>query len=75
VLTDQVIDLMDERTDVAIRVGPMRASQLMVRKLGQSRMVVVAAPASPSTSRVIATSGLSSSMEPTCLCRLVAMLL
>jgi DNA-binding transcriptional LysR family regulator len=45
VLTDQVIDLMDERTDVAIRVGPMRASQLMARKLGQSRMVVVAAPA------------------------------
>jgi DNA-binding transcriptional LysR family regulator len=45
VLTDQVIDLMDERTDVAIRVGQMRASQLMARKLGQSRMVVVAAPA------------------------------
>ena len=45
VLTDQVIDLMDERADVAIRVGPMRSSQLMTRKLGQSRMVVVAAPA------------------------------
>ena len=45
VLTDQVVDLMDERADVAIRVGPMRASQLMARKLGQSRMVVVAAPA------------------------------
>lgn len=45
VLTDQVIDLMDERADVAIRVGPMRASQLMARKLGQSRMAVVAAPA------------------------------
>jgi DNA-binding transcriptional LysR family regulator len=44
VLTDQVIDLMDERADVAIRVGPMRASQLIARKLGQSRMVVVAAP-------------------------------
>ena len=43
VLTDQVIDLMDERADVAIRVGPMRASQLMARKLGQSRMVVVRA--------------------------------
>jgi DNA-binding transcriptional LysR family regulator len=45
VLTDQVIDLMDARTDIAIRVGPMRPSQLMARKLGQSRMVVVAAPA------------------------------
>jgi DNA-binding transcriptional LysR family regulator len=45
VLSDQVIDLMDERADVAIRVGAMRPSQLMARKLGQSRMVVVAAPA------------------------------
>ena len=44
-LTDRVIDLMDERADVAIRSGPMRPSQLMTRKLGQSRMAVVAAPA------------------------------
>ena len=44
-LTDQVIDLMDERADVAIRVGSMRPSQLIARKLGQSRMAVVAAPA------------------------------
>jgi DNA-binding transcriptional LysR family regulator len=35
-VTDQVIDLMDERADVAIRVGPMRPSQLMARKLGDS---------------------------------------
>ncbi|MDB5455753.1 MAG: LysR family transcriptional regulator [Caulobacter sp.] len=45
VLNDQVIDLMDQRADVAIRVGPMRASQLMARKLGDSPMAVVAAPA------------------------------
>jgi DNA-binding transcriptional LysR family regulator len=45
VLTDQVVDLMDARADVAIRVGPMRPSQLMARKLGQSGMAVVAAPA------------------------------
>jgi len=45
VLTDQVVDLMDVRADVAIRLGPMRSSQLMARKLGQSRMAVVAAPA------------------------------
>src|SRR4051794_11769648 len=45
VLPDQVIDLMDERADVAIRVGPMPPSQLMARKLGQSQMAVVAAPA------------------------------
>jgi len=44
-LTDRVIDLMDERSDVAIRVGSMRPSQLIARKLGESRMAVVAAPA------------------------------
>lgn len=43
--TDAVIDLMDERADVAIRVGPMRPSQLVARKLGQSVSAVVAAPA------------------------------
>jgi DNA-binding transcriptional LysR family regulator len=44
VLSDQVIDLMDERADVAIRVGPLASSSLMARKLGSSRMAVVAAP-------------------------------
>lgn len=44
VLTDQVVNLMDERADVAIRVGPMPASQLMARKLIETRMVVVASP-------------------------------
>ncbi|WP_342360846.1 LysR family transcriptional regulator [Terrarubrum flagellatum] len=44
VLTDLVIDLLNERADVAIRVGPMRESQLVARKLGQSRMAVVASP-------------------------------
>ena len=44
VLTDSVIDLMEERADVAIRAGPLRESRLVARKLGQSRMVVVAAP-------------------------------
>jgi DNA-binding transcriptional LysR family regulator len=44
VLTDQVVDLLEQRADVAIRVGPLRSSQLMARKLGESRMVVVAAP-------------------------------
>ena len=45
VLTDQVIDLMSEPADVAIRVGPLRPSQLMARKLGASRMALVASPA------------------------------
>jgi DNA-binding transcriptional LysR family regulator len=45
VLSDTVVDLLDARTDVAIRVGPLRASQLMARKLGESAMAVVASPA------------------------------
>ncbi|MDX8502556.1 LysR family transcriptional regulator [Mesorhizobium sp. VK4C] len=45
VLTDSVIDLMEERADIAIRAGPLRESRLVARKLGQSRMVVIAAPA------------------------------
>lgn len=44
VLSDQVIDLLDERADVAIRVGPMQPSQLLARRLGESRMAVVGAP-------------------------------
>jgi DNA-binding transcriptional LysR family regulator len=44
VLTDQVVDLLEQRADVAIRVGPLRGSQLMAKKLGESRMAVLAAP-------------------------------
>jgi DNA-binding transcriptional LysR family regulator len=43
-LTDTVVDLLQERADVAIRVGPLRDSSLMTRKLGESRNVVVASP-------------------------------
>jgi len=43
-LTDKVIDLLEDRADIAIRVGPLRSSQLVARKLGESRMVLVAAP-------------------------------
>jgi len=45
VLTDTLVDLMQERADVAIRVGPLGASSLIARKLSTSRMAVVAAPA------------------------------
>jgi DNA-binding transcriptional LysR family regulator len=44
-LTDTVVDLLEERADIAIRVGPLRESRLLARKLGESRMVVVASPA------------------------------
>ncbi|MDK1384699.1 LysR family transcriptional regulator [Sinorhizobium sp. 8-89] len=43
-LNDGIIDLIEERTDVAIRSGPMRDSSLMARKLLDSRQVIVAAP-------------------------------
>ncbi|WP_331373679.1 LysR family transcriptional regulator [Sinorhizobium chiapasense] len=44
-LTDNTIDLIEERTDIAIRSGPMRDSALKARKLLDSRQVVIAAPA------------------------------
>ncbi|HZH02700.1 MAG TPA: LysR family transcriptional regulator, partial [Myxococcaceae bacterium] len=40
-LTDQVIDLLHERADIAVRVGPLAPSGLAARKLGTSRMAVV----------------------------------
>jgi len=44
-LTDGVIDLIGERTDIAIRIGPLRDSGLKARKLTEGGRVVVAAPA------------------------------
>ena len=43
--TDLVVDLLSERTDVAVRAGPLKSSSLVARKLGDSAMVVVGAPA------------------------------
>lgn len=44
-LTDVVVDLFEVRADVAIRLGPLADSRLLARKLGESRMVVVASKA------------------------------
>jgi DNA-binding transcriptional LysR family regulator len=44
VQTDAIVDLYAERTDVAVRAGPLKSSSLMARKLGTTRMVIVASP-------------------------------
>lgn len=45
VLTDEVIDILEQRTDVAVRAGPLKSSSLVARKLGETRMLIVGAPA------------------------------
>jgi DNA-binding transcriptional LysR family regulator len=42
--TDRIVDLMEERADVAIRAGPMKSSSLVARKLGSTRNFIVASP-------------------------------
>lgn len=44
VLTDAVIDLLAERTDIVVRAGPLKDSSLIARKLGEIPMLIVAAP-------------------------------
>ncbi|MGO8151119.1 LysR substrate-binding domain-containing protein [Rhizobium leguminosarum] len=44
-LTDGIIGLIEERTDIAIRSGAMDDSSLKARKLLESRRVIVASPA------------------------------
>jgi DNA-binding transcriptional LysR family regulator len=44
VLTDQVVNVREEKTDIAIRTGPLKDSGLVSRELGHSRFAVVASP-------------------------------
>lgn len=44
-LTDRVVDLMDERADVAIRWGALPSSDLVARRLGETTLVIAASPA------------------------------
>ncbi|MDE1995218.1 MAG: LysR family transcriptional regulator, partial [Rhizobiaceae bacterium] len=44
VQTDVVVDLHSERTDVAVRAGPLKSSRLIARKLGETAMVIAGAP-------------------------------
>lgn len=44
-LTDERVDLVREGVDIALRLGPLTDSSMKLRALGQSRRVLVAAPA------------------------------
>ncbi len=44
-LTDAVVDLLSERIDVAVRLGPLADSSLVARRLCRMRFAVVASPA------------------------------
>ncbi|AVR94276.1 LysR family transcriptional regulator [Pseudoduganella armeniaca] len=44
-LSDALVDLQREQTDVAIRMGPLADATFRARKLGDSRRAVVASPA------------------------------
>lgn len=43
--SDRVVDLVDSRADVAVRVGRLRDSSLVATRVGSLRVVVVASPA------------------------------
>ena len=44
-LSDEIVDLYLDRTDVAFRVGPLPDSSMMARRIGSARRKIVASPA------------------------------
>jgi DNA-binding transcriptional LysR family regulator len=44
VLTDDVVDMVQERLDLAVRVGPISDASLVARRVGSTTSIVVAAP-------------------------------
>ena len=44
ILTDKIVDLVADRTDIAIRAGELASSTLLARKLGDTRLLAVASP-------------------------------
>ena len=44
-VSDRVIDLIDDGFDLAIRVGQVGSDRLVARRLGQTRLIMCAAPA------------------------------
>lgn len=44
-LSDEIVDLYLDRTDVAFRVGQLQSSSLIARKVGVSRRLIVGSPA------------------------------